>query len=157
MGDSDRHLGHLHDLVHAMFHLLRLFSKTVSLENDPLSLSISGTALDPRTRHSYHHHRKVSERGARRIDILAREQDPYLRPSLSSLAFDGPYAESMQSSMEDHHQRMSIRTMSSVPELQVRRLSEQDWPHFAMQSVHAGLPSLLSHSPSQSTTSTRPL
>ena len=103
----------------------------------------------------YHH--KISKRPTRRIDVLAREQDPYLRPSLSSLAFDGPYAESMHSSLEDdRHQRASTRTMSSVPELQVRRLSEQDWPQFTMYSSH-GLPSIRSHSPSHSTASTRPL
>ena len=101
--------------------------------------------------HRYHH--KISNGHSRRIDVLAREQDPYLRPSLSSLAFDGPYAESLQSSMnENHQQRLSARSLSSVPELQVRRLSEQDWPHFAMHPAH-GFSSLAS----QSTASTRPL
>jgi len=87
----------------------------------------------------------------RRIDVLAREQDHYLRPSLSSLAFDGPYAESLDSSMDDH-QRISVRTISSQPELQVRRLSQQDWPHFAVHNPY-GLSSLVS----DSTNSTRPL
>jgi hypothetical protein len=87
----------------------------------------------------------------RRIDVLAREQDHYLRPSLSSLAFDGPYAESLDSSMDDH-QRISVRTISSQPELQVRRLSQQDWPHFAVHNPY-GLSSLVS----DSTNSTHPL
>jgi hypothetical protein len=103
----------------------------------------------------YHH--KISRAPTRRIDVLGREQDPYLRPSFSSLAFEGPYAESMHSSIDDdHHQRISTRTLSSAPELQVRRLSEQDWPHFIMHHSHE-LPSIISRSPSHSTASTRPL
>ncbi|CAF3961528.1 unnamed protein product, partial [Adineta steineri] len=104
-----------------------------------------------RKRTTNHYHHKISNRPTRRIDILAREQDHYLRPSLSSLAFDGPYAESLDSSIDDH-QRISVRTISSQPELQVRRLSEQDWPHFAMHNPY-GLSSNLSHT----TTSNRPL
>jgi len=106
-----------------------------------------------RSTNRYHH--KISKRPKRRIDILAREQDNYLRPSLSSLAFDGPYAESFSSSMDDH-QRVSIRTTSPGPELQVRRLSEQDWPHFAMHNPY-GLSSLLSDSSAHSTNPNRPL
>lgn len=85
---------------------------------------------------------KISQRSTRRVDILAREQDHYLRPTIASLAYDGPYDESLHSSAEDH-QRISIRTTSPAPELQVRRLSEQDWPHFAMHNPY-GLSSLLS-------------
>jgi len=55
----------------------------------------------------------------------------------------------------DDHQRISINTTSSPPELQVRRLSEQDWPHFAMHTPY-GLSSLLSDSPLHSTNSNRP-
>ncbi len=88
------------------------------------------------------------------MDILAREQDHYLRPSLSSLAFDGPYAESLNSSMDDH-QRISITTASAAPELQVRRLSEQDWPHFAMHNPY-GLPSIASGSTLHSINPNRP-
>ena len=100
------------------------------------------------------YHAKISKRPTRRIDILAREQDPYLRPSISSLAFDGPYAESSESSTDDH-QRVSINTVSAAPELQVRRLSEQDWPHFAMHNPY-GL-SLLGDSSLHSNNSNRPL
>ena len=95
---------------------------------------------------------KISNQSSRRVDVLAREQDHYLRPSLSSLVFDGPYAESIDSSADDHHQRISVRTMSSQPELQVRRLSEQDWPHFSTNNPY-GLPSLMS----DTTNSSRPL
>jgi hypothetical protein len=111
-----------------------------------------------RSTNRFHH--KISKRPGRRIDILAREQDHYLRPSLSSLAFDGPYAESLSSSIDDH-QRISINTTASPPplpppELQVRRLSEQDWPHFAMHNPY-GLSSLLTDSPLHSSNSNRPL
>ncbi|CAF0904049.1 unnamed protein product, partial [Adineta ricciae] len=95
---------------------------------------------------------KISNQSSRRVDVLAREQDHYLRPSLSSLVFDGPYAESIDSSADDNHQRISVRTMSSQPELQVRRLSEQDWPHFSTNNPY-GLPSLMS----DTTNSSRPL
>lgn len=88
------------------------------------------------------------------MEILAREHDHYLRPSISSLAFDGPYAESLDSSMDDH-QRISINTTSPPPELQVRRLSEQDWPHFAMHNPY-GLHSILSDSSLHSTHPHRP-
>jgi hypothetical protein len=107
------------------------------------------------TRSTKQYHHKISKRPSRRVDILAREQDHYLRPSLSSLAFDGPYSESVDSSMDDH-QRISTRTTSSHPELQVRRLSQQDWPHFAMHNPY-GLSALLSTSPSDSTNSNHPL
>ncbi|CAF4531602.1 unnamed protein product, partial [Rotaria sp. Silwood2] len=106
-----------------------------------------------RSTNRYHH--KISKRPTRHMDILAREQDHYLRPSLSSLAYDGPYAESFNSSADDQ-QRISTRTISSQPELQVRRLSEQDWPHFAMHNPY-GWSSLLLNSPSHSTNSNRPL
>lgn len=108
-----------------------------------------------RSTNRYQH--KISKRPTRRIDILAREQDHYLRPSLSSLAFDGPYAESLNSSSEDQ-QHVSINTTSGAggPELQVRRLSEQDWPHFAMHNPY-GLPTLLSESSLHSTNSNHPL
>jgi hypothetical protein len=109
--------------------------------------------LSNRSTSRYQH--KISKRPARRVDILAREQDHYLRPSLSSLAFDGPYAESLNSSLDDH-QRISINTASAAPELHVRRLSEQDWPHFAMHNPY-GLSSLVSDSPLHSTTPNRPL
>ncbi len=56
----------------------------------------------------------------------------------------------------DDHQRVSIRTTSPGPELQVRRLSEQDWPHFAMHNPY-GLSSLLSDSSAHSTNPNRPL
>ena len=97
---------------------------------------------------------KFSKRSSRRMQILAREQDHYLRPSISTLAFDGPYAESLDSSNDDH-QRISINTTSPAPELQVRRLSEQDWPHFAMHNPY-GLHSLFSDSSLHSTNLHRP-
>jgi len=107
-----------------------------------------------RSTNRYQH--KISNRPTRRIDILAREQDHYLRPSLSSLAFDGPYTESLNSSIEDH-QRISINTAAQPqPELQVRRLSEQDWPHFAMHNPY-GFSALVTDSPLDSTNSNRPL
>ncbi|CAF3399711.1 unnamed protein product [Rotaria socialis] len=106
-----------------------------------------------RSTNRYHH--KISERPTRQMEVLAREQDHYLRPSLSSLAFDGPYAESFNSSADDQ-QRISTRTISSQPELQVRRLSEQDWPHFAMHNPY-GWSSLLLNSPSYSADSNRPI
>ncbi|CAF4139998.1 unnamed protein product, partial [Rotaria sordida] len=106
-----------------------------------------------RSTNRYHHN--ISKRPTRQMDVLAREQDHYLRPSLSSLAFDGPYVESFDSSADDH-QKISTRTISSQPELQVRRLSEQDWPHFAMHNPYGGWPSVLLNSPSHSTDSNRP-
>ncbi len=53
------------------------------------------------------------------------------------------------------HQRISTRTGSSQPELHVRRLSQQDWPHFAMHNPY-GLSTLLSGSSSHSTNSNHP-
>jgi hypothetical protein len=139
-------------LASPMLDLLQLHSKEVriSTSTGPITGSCSSIRRSP-----HRHHRKISRRPTRRIDVLAREQEHYLRPSISSLAFDGPYAESISSSNDDH-QRISNRTISPVPELQVRRLSEQDWPHFAMHNPY-GLPAFLSESPSQSTSSTRPL
>jgi hypothetical protein len=53
-------------------------------------------------------------------------------------------------SLAEDHPRISVRTITPGPELQVRRLSEQDWPHFAMHNPY-GLQSLLSDSPSHTT------
>ena len=103
----------------------------------------------------YRYRHQISKHPTRHIDILAREQDAYLRPSLSSLAFDGPCIESVSSSIDDRH-GVSTGRMSTQPELQVRRLSEQDWPHFAMHNPY-GLSSLLLNSPPDSTNSNRPL
>ena len=149
MDSVDHRAGRCDHLAPSVPHLLQLHSKEVRL-----SLAIIEIRISLR-RAPHRHHRKISRRPTRRIDVLAREQEHYLRPSISSLAFDGPYAESISSSNDDH-QRVSNRTISPVPELQVRRLSEQDWPHFAMHNSY-GLPAFLSESPSQSTSSTRPL
>ncbi len=137
-------------MVSLMFNLLHMFSKTVGMRNEIFVFKNFCW-----NRSSKHYHHKICNHPSRRIDVLAREQDHYLRPSLSSLAFDGPYAESLDSSLDDH-QRISTRTGSSQPELQVRRLSEQDWPHFAMHNPY-GLSALLSASPSHSTNSNRPI
>jgi hypothetical protein len=123
-----------------------MFSKTVGIK---IQLILKLFFYN-RSTNNYRRH-KISNSPVRRIDVLAREQDHYLRPSLSSLAFDGPYAESLDSSMDDI-QRISVRTISSQPELQVRRLSQQDWPHFAVHNPY-GLSSLVS----DSTNSNRPL
>lgn len=137
-------------MVTIMFNVLYMFSKTVSI-NEIYVLRI--TLFSNRSPNRYHH--QISKRSSRKFNVLAREQDHYLRPSLSSLAFDGPYAESINSSADDH-QRISTRTISSQPELQVRRLSEQDWPHFAVHHPY-GLASIRSISPTHSTDSNRPL
>lgn len=142
----------INNMVNFMFSLLYMFSKTVRIMKNYFCF-VFQTLSSNRSTNRYNH--KISKRPTRRIDILAREQDHYLRPSLSSLAFDGPYAESLNSSSDDQ-QRVSINTASGGPELQVRRLSEQDWPHFAMHNPY-GLTTHLSESPLHSTNSNRPI
>jgi hypothetical protein len=117
-------------LVNFMFNLLCLLSKTVRFyfcfSSFLLTLKLMLIYLN-RSRISSHNH-QIYKPTARRIDILSREQNPYYQSS----AFHRVYNEPQR---------------ASAPELQVRRLSQQDWPYSSAYNPYA-LPSASSYSSS---------